>query len=452
MTPPEFSVLLLAWDDADPSVAVLGGAALPPTLPLVYQLAAQQPILAVYPHLPPQNEEEPAEASAVVPPPQEETPAPTPTPTAEAPLLTEPATEAPASSAPFEAAAATPGVRVLPAPAPEQPETPTILQRLSRIIGLDELPTAGIPVLPSIPTVLASTPALRPPAPARSQWPSSKSIGQPRQWLAPAAPYEGASPNDVVIEEPSPAALPPSTVREAADLPHTSTLALSTAPVDSPPATRELAMPIPADNLSFDPEPELLVTPPPPVFSETTEEMEPAEANDLSAPEDDITPEEESPAPVPTSIVLPPTPPEPEPVATPPPPVLQVPALDGLNFRMIQYARQAVRLVRGRSDFGVIYAPNWPAWLAALEIRNSSDQPLVLYAAGLAADFDSPAERGWLLEVERMTLRRAHVILVPDESLSHRLKALYGATIGEIRVVPAADEDAVQRVLSEVAQ
>ena len=41
MTLPEFSVLLLAWDDADPSVAVLGGAALPPTLPLVYQLAAQ---------------------------------------------------------------------------------------------------------------------------------------------------------------------------------------------------------------------------------------------------------------------------------------------------------------------------------------------------------------------------------------------------------------------------
>ena len=52
MTPPEFSVLLLAWDDADPTVAVLGGAALPPTLPLVYQLAAQQPVLAVYPHLP----------------------------------------------------------------------------------------------------------------------------------------------------------------------------------------------------------------------------------------------------------------------------------------------------------------------------------------------------------------------------------------------------------------
>jgi hypothetical protein len=119
---------------------------------------------------------------------------------------------------------------------------------------------------------------------------------------------------------------------------------------------------------------------------------------------------------------------------------------------MIQYARQAAQLVRGRTNFGVIYAPNWPAWLAALEIRNSTGQPLVVYAASLAIDFSSPAERGWLLEVERMTLRRARVILVPDESLRHRLREHYGATIGEVRVVLAADEEAVQRVLSEIAR
>ncbi|MFC7668094.1 hypothetical protein ACFQT0_12395 [Hymenobacter humi] len=53
MTLSDFSVLLLAWDDADPSVAVLGGTALPPTLPLVYQAAAQQPVVALYPNLPP---------------------------------------------------------------------------------------------------------------------------------------------------------------------------------------------------------------------------------------------------------------------------------------------------------------------------------------------------------------------------------------------------------------
>ena len=118
---------------------------------------------------------------------------------------------------------------------------------------------------------------------------------------------------------------------------------------------------------------------------------------------------------------------------------------------MIQYARRAAQLVRDRNDFRVIYAPNWPAWLAALEIRNSSRQPLVLYVASLAADFAAPAERGWLLEVERMTLRRATLILVPDEDLCRRLRAQYGATIGEIRVVAAADEPRVQQVLAEVA-
>jgi hypothetical protein len=52
MIPTDFSVLLLAWDDADPGVAVLDGSTLPPTLPLVYQLAAQHPVLALYPHQP----------------------------------------------------------------------------------------------------------------------------------------------------------------------------------------------------------------------------------------------------------------------------------------------------------------------------------------------------------------------------------------------------------------
>ena len=148
------------------------------------------------------------------------------------------------------------------------------------------------------------------------------------------------------------------------------------------------------------------------------------------------------------AATTPPLPAAPEPLFPPRP---RLPALDGLNFRMIQYARQATALVRGRRDFGVIYAPNWPAWLAALEIRNNSGQPLVLYAASLAADFVAPAERGWLLEIERMALRRAQLVLVPDETVRHRLHAQYGGTIGEVRVVAAADEAAVQRVLSEIA-
>ena len=76
----------------------------------------------------------------------------------------------------------------------------------------------------------------------------------------------------------------------------------------------------------------------------------------------------------------------------------------------------------------------------------------MLYAAALATDTAAPAERGWLLEVERMALRRATLILVPDERLLRRLRAQYGATIGEVRVVAATDEPRVQRVLAEVAK
>ena len=128
----------------------------------------------------------------------------------------------------------------------------------------------------------------------------------------------------------------------------------------------------------------------------------------------------------------------------------RTPMLDGLNYRMIQYARQAAQLVHGRTDFEVIYAPNWPAWLAALEIRNSSRLPLVLYAASLASEFSANAG-GWLPEVERMTLRRARLVLVPNEAVRQQLQEEYGADVKEVRVVAAADEDAVRAVLREVA-
>ena len=108
-------------------------------------------------------------------------------------------------------------------------------------------------------------------------------------------------------------------------------------------------------------------------------------------------------------------------------------------------------MVRGRADFGVIYAPNWPAWLAALEIRNSTRRPLVLYVASLATDLANPAEHGYQLEMERMTMRRARLILVPDETLRRRLLALYEDAADKVRVVPADDETAIQHVLSGVA-
>ena len=400
MTPPDFSVLLLAWDDADPGVAVLGGAALPPTQHLVYELATQHPVLAVYPHLP-----------------------------AEAPAQPRRRPQKPATPAPLQTAAAAevaePGVRLLPALAlPRRAARPA---PTSRMVGLYDL-TAARTAQPQ--TVLGPVSAVAGvAAPIRSQWPSAPDPAQLHPWQAPAAPYLGASP--ATGAPVAPAATPVS------DLPR---LARPLWP--RPPALRPNPHPL-AGDLNFDPDPELPTQLRHTAFDEPTEEIGPAEAADLSAPEDDL---------VPDALAGEPALPPPAELLPPVPPVVLLPALDGLNFRMIQYARRAAQLVRDRRDFGVIYAPNWPAWLAALEIRNSSGRPLVLYAAALATDTAAPAERGWLLEVERMALRRATLILVPDERLLRRLRAQYGATIGEVRVVAATDEPRVQRVLAEVAK
>ena len=402
MTPPEFSILLLAWDDADPGVAVLGGMALPPTRDMVYQLAAQQPVLAVYPHLP----AEPADGSPQPPSRQpDESDSPTP-----------PATKVAATDEPG----------VLRLPLPTGAGTPNDAPLQSRIVGLNDLIPARSAQLQTILEPTTDAAPRRAVASGRSQWPPAPAQGQPRQQQAPAAPYAGASPM-VVMARP---------------------IAPRPVPTERPPAAPSRLVvllhklhPL-AGDLNFDPDPELPALLQPLIFDEPTEEIGAAEAYDLSAPEDDLVLEEPTPpAAAPAAM---------EPIA-PSEPIVLFPALEGLNFRMIQYARRAAQLVRDRSDFRVIYAPNWPAWLAALEIRNSSRQPLVLYVASLAANFAAPTERGWLLEVERMTLRRATLILVPDEDLYRRLRAQYGATIGEIRVVAAADEPHVQQVLAEVA-
>ena len=445
MNPPEFSVLLLAWNDADPALAVVGGAALPATQALVYQLATQHPVLALYPHLPPADDAAPASPAAPVLPAAEISP---PTPAA--------------APGPLETAVAMPGVRLLPEAPARASLLPTPAPPLrSRIVGLADLMAAPLPPRPvgalgsGAPSGNATLAAATAPLPGRSQWPTGPNapvLNQGQRPARPAAPYLGASgPESFPLPPPAPPRSVSGAPAAAPALP-----APTTATAYFAPELRPNLHPQDGD-LRFDPDPEMPIRPQPEDFEEETEGIGPAEANDLSAPEDDLlldapaaeTPHASAPAapaPAPAAGATGATK---QPAAAP---VVPLPALENLNFRMIQYARRAAQLMQDRSDFGVIYAPNWPAWLAALEIRNSSRLPLVLYAATLAADFAGPAERGWLLEVERMTLRRAHLILVPDPAAQHRLHARYGKLPGEVRVVAAHDEAAVQSALNAIAR
>ncbi|MBC6606729.1 glycosyltransferase [Hymenobacter sp. BT188] len=120
-----------------------------------------------------------------------------------------------------------------------------------------------------------------------------------------------------------------------------------------------------------------------------------------------------------------------------------------LNFQVIQYTRFATRLAL-REQFGVIYAPEWHVWLAGLEIRQLTGRPLVLHVHSLALDRDSPNDRGWILELERLALRRATLVLAATETLAERLQSAYSVAADRIKVVAAHDEEALTVALQSI--
>ena len=127
---------------------------------------------------------------------------------------------------------------------------------------------------------------------------------------------------------------------------------------------------------------------------------------------------------------------------------LRTPPVDSadLNFRVIQYARFATRLALAE-QFAVIYAMDWPVWLAALEIRQATGRPLALHVHSLATDRDTPADRGWGLELERLALRRADLVLADSEAVAKRLIEEYDLPAAQVRVVAAFDDEALLAAL-----
>ena len=111
-------------------------------------------------------------------------------------------------------------------------------------------------------------------------------------------------------------------------------------------------------------------------------------------------------------------------------------ATDQLNFRIIQYARQAVRRAL-ELQFEVVVAVEWPTWLAAVEIRQQTRRPLVLrVGAEPIAQHAATADRGWITELERLALRHADVLLVPDEAMAQRRSAKFHLPAPRFHVLP----------------
>jgi hypothetical protein len=120
-----------------------------------------------------------------------------------------------------------------------------------------------------------------------------------------------------------------------------------------------------------------------------------------------------------------------------------------LNFQVIQYARFAVPVVLAESPFEVLYAPAWPTWLAAQELRQRTGKPLVLHVATLAAADDESVDTatGWVAELQRQALRRADLVLTETPALAYRLREELNLAATAVRAVPAADAAAIAHAL-----
>jgi hypothetical protein len=151
-------------------------------------------------------------------------------------------------------------------------------------------------------------------------------------------------------------------------------------------------------------------------------------------------------------------------VATPPrstvashpalqPAAAHYPAPD-LNFQIIQYARFAVPVALAEPPFTVIYAPAWPTWLAAQELRQRTGRPLVVHVTTLAAADEESVNTatGWIAELQRQALYRADLILAETPALAQRLRHDLGLPASAVQAVPAADAEAIARALHGARQ
>lgn len=437
--PAPIAVLMLAWDEATPAVRALVEAtrASTPTVDSVLVMVPQAeapPALREAEHLPLAQEIEtptlPAEAPASLDPVSPSGEASQPALPAE--LVAEQTEPAPSEQLPTESLA------------PSLLPTPTLTWAAVRVLRLSSYSLLQ----------LASRAGQPLPAPL---W-----VGQA---AIPSAPYRGATPLAAApAASLSPALNPataelPASVEELSVVPLLPTIAL--APVAQPGSLPGTLAPtaslyVPAEELSQ----AALESDLPP---SDTDELAPV---DTTSP--DLLPPNELPQEPaqagwsaaldslrqPSAMPAPPVP-APEPAAAEVPAALRPVAAHypapNLNFQVIQYARFAVPVALAEPSFAVIYAPAWPTWLAAQELRQRTGRPLVLHLASLAAPAGESAETaaGWMAELQRQALHRADVVLAETPALAERLYHELGLATDTVRVVPATDAAAIAQALHE---
>ncbi|MBT2557923.1 glycosyltransferase [Hymenobacter sp. ISL-91] len=295
-----------------------------------------------------------------------------------------------------------------------------------RITGLAELDLATF-----------QTTARPSPNPAAWQAPAAPYIGS----SSPAAPYLGATPGVSVVPVATiaPTARPPAPGQLAAlpDRPAVRPPTTSAAPAASASASRVSSVsgtgPEQSASAEASPEPAIRATGP----------LQNEPAASVASP--DLHPAPDTPPP-PTRVHATLTQ-ELAALGRNPP---SATAAD-LNFQVIQYARFATRWTIGR-QFAVIYAVDWPTWLAAMEIRQLTGWPLVLHVHSLAQERATAVETGWAVALERLALRRADLVLAATAEVADLLTERYQLPPGRVQTIAASNTAAINELLLHIEQ
>ncbi|SNC74626.1 Glycosyl transferase 4-like domain-containing protein [Hymenobacter gelipurpurascens] len=296
-------------------------------------------------------------------------------------------------------------------------------------------------VLPRRPAALVTTPnthltVLSELTPADLLATAQRPDTGPAAWQAPAAPYVGSSSSPLerglaIPAEPYVGRSPQAPAPDTGAAMVTTGLAASAAEASQRSAAASATTTQPEGGLLDHDD-----------FEDNGAEPKAAEAYDLSQPQDDMV-QDAVPKPAPTPL---PSAPLPDGLAA-----LQLtPEPDAdLNYQVIQYARFATRQ-SFLENFSVIYATDWPTWLAAMEIRQQTGRPLVLHVHSLAQDRNTAADRGWIQELERLTMRRADLVLAASDDIAQRLRETYPLLVKHLQVVHPDDTNTLTNTLRQL--
>lgn len=120
------------------------------------------------------------------------------------------------------------------------------------------------------------------------------------------------------------------------------------------------------------------------------------------------------------------------------PPALDPLTLPGTNTEVVQFGRLAARMASGE-EIDVVYAHDWPTFLAGIEIRLEKRVPLVLHVHSTAWDrHGAPATgapAGWVFELERQAFRAADRVVAVSHYGARVLREQYGVDEARIRVI-----------------